>query len=77
MYLDSGNHCSARFVDLVNDILVKISDTRKDNRLILRVDSGYGSDDSLMTIKNKILFVAKAYLTVRATNIAKTVGKQD
>jgi hypothetical protein len=78
MYLDSGNnHCSARFGDLVNDILVKLSDTRKDNRLILRVDSGYGSDDNLITIKNKILFVAKAYSTVRATNIAKTIGKQD
>ena len=78
MYLDSGNnHCSARFDDLVNDILVKLSDIRKDNRLILRVDSGYGSDDNLMKIKNKILFVAKAYSTVRATNIAKTIDKQD
>ncbi len=78
MYLDSGNnHCSARFGNLVNDILVKFSDIKKDNRLILRVDSGYGSDDNLITIKNKILFVAKAYSTVRATNIAKTIGKQD
>ncbi|SPF49511.1 conserved hypothetical protein [Candidatus Desulfosporosinus infrequens] len=78
MYLDSGNnHCSARFDDLVNDILVKLSDIRKDNRLILRVDSGYGSDDNLIKIKNKIWFVAKAYSTVRATNIAKTIGKKD
>jgi hypothetical protein len=78
MYLDPGNkHCSARFDDLVNDILVKLSDIRKDNRLILRVDSGYGSDDNLINIKNKIWFVAKGYSTVRATNIAKTISKQD
>jgi len=78
MYLDSGNnHCSARFDDLINDILIKLSDIRKDNRLILRMDSGYGSDDNLINIKNKIWFVGKAYSTIRAATIAKSIGEQE
>ncbi|HQF37388.1 MAG TPA: transposase [Candidatus Dojkabacteria bacterium] len=78
MYLDSGNtHCSTRLEDLVKDTLVKLADVAKDNRLILRMDSGYGSDDNIHMIKDKVLFVAKAYSTVRATNIAKSIKKID
>jgi len=78
MYLDSGNHhCSGRFDDLINDILAKLSDIRKDNRLIIRMDSGYGSDDNLLRIKDKIWFVAKAYSSARATKLAKTISEQD
>ena len=78
LYLDPGNtHCSARFDDLVKDTLVKLSDVAKEHRLILRIDSGYGSDDNINKIRDKVLFVAKAYSTVRAANIAKTIKKED
>ena len=78
LYLDPGNtHCSARFDDLVKDTLVKLSDVAKEHRLILRIDSGYGSDDNISKICDKVLFVAKAYSTVRAANIAKTIKKED
>lgn len=78
LYFDPGNtHCGARFEDLVKDTLVKLSDIAKDNRLILRVDSGYGSDENIRKIRHRVLFVAKAYSTVRPTNIAKTIKKSD
>lgn len=78
LYLDSGNtHCSARFGDLLKDILLKLSDIAKDNKLILRMDSGYGSDDNIFELKDKVLFVSKAYSTVRATNMAKNISKND
>lgn len=78
LYLDPGNtHCGARFDDLVKDTLIKLSDIAKDHRLILRIDSGYGSDDNIKKIHHKVLFVAKAYSTVRPTNIAKTIKKED
>ena len=78
LYLDPGNtHCSTRFEDLVKDTLVKLADVAKDNRLILRMDSGYGSDDNIRKIQNKVLFVAKAFSTVRAANIAKSIKKTD
>lgn len=78
MYLDPGNtHCSIRFNDLVKDTLIKLSDIAREKRLILRIDSGYGSDKNIEEIRYKVLFVAKAYSTVRATNIAKTIHKED
>ncbi len=78
LYLDSGNtHCGARFDDLVKDALVKLRDIAKDNRLILRMDSGYGSDDNIKNIRHRVLFVAKAFSTVRPTNIAKGIKKSD
>lgn len=78
LYLDPGNaHCSTRFDDLVKDTMAKLSDTAKSNKLILRVDSGYGSDDSIQKIKDKVLFAAKAYSTVRAANIAKCIKRSD
>ena len=78
LYLDPGNtHCSTRFEDLVKDTLVKLADVAKDNRLILRMDSGYGSDDNIRKIQNIVLFIAKAFSTVRAANIAKSIKKTD
>gem|GEM_PF-1995705 len=74
--LTLGNtHCSTRFEDLVKDTLVKLADVAKDKRLILRMDSGYGSDDNIRKIQNKVLFIAKAISTVRAANIAKSIKK--
>lgn len=78
MYLDSGNtHCSTRFDDLLKDTLIKLSDAANDNRLILRMDSGYGSDDNIQKVRHKVLFVAKAFSTVRPRNIAKSISKED
>ena len=78
LYLDPGNtHCSTRFDDLLQDILEKLSDAAKDNRLILRMDSGYGSDSNILKLQNKVLFVCKAFSTARADKIAKGIGKND
>lgn len=78
VYLDPGNsHCSTRFDDLLHDVLVKLKDVVKEKRLILRIDSGYGSDENIEKIRYKVLFVAKAYSTVRASNIAKSIRKED
>ncbi len=78
LYLDPGNtHCSARFEDLVKDTISKLPDIAKDKHLILRIDSGYGSDENIQKVKNKVLFVAKAYSTVRAANLAEKVKKSD
>ena len=41
LYLDPGNtHCSDRFDDLLNDTLAKLKDVAREDRLILRLDSG-------------------------------------
>lgn len=78
LYLDPGNtHCSHRFEDLLKDILAKLPDAAREKRLILRLDSGYGSDANVEAMKNKLLFVVKAYSTARAANIAKTIRKED
>ena len=78
VYLDPENsHCSTRFDDLLHDVLVKLKDVVKERRLILRIDSGYGSDENIQKIRYKVLFVAKAYSTVRASNIAKSIRKED
>lgn len=78
LYLDPGNtHCTDRFDDLLNDTLAKLSDVARENRLILRLDSGYGSDKNIEKLKNKVKFVAKAYSTARASNIAKTIAKEE
>jgi len=68
MYLDPGNtHCSARFNDLLNDTLFKLSDAAREKKLILRVDSGYGSDKNIEQLRYKVLFVAKAYSILNIT----------
>lgn len=78
LYLDPGNtHCSKRFEDLVKDTLIKLSHISKENRLIFRFDSGYGSDENIQKIRNKVLFVAKAYSNVRAAKLAKSVKKSE
>jgi hypothetical protein len=78
VYLDPGNtHCSFRFDELLKDTLIKLCDVAKNNRLILRLDSGYGSDDNIEKMRYKVRFVVKAYSTVRATNIGKTIKKED
>lgn len=78
LYLDPGNtHCGARFDDLVRDTLAKLSDVAKSDKLIFRIDSGYGSDDNIQKFRDKALFIAKAYSTVRPTKIAKGIRKDD
>jgi len=78
LYLDPGNtHCSDRFDDLLNDTLAKLKDVARESRLILRLDSGYGSEKNIEKLKNKVKFVAKGYSTTRAANIAKTIAKEE
>lgn len=78
LYLDPGNtHCGYRFPDLVKDVLKKLPDAANEKRLVLRVDSGYGSEDNIEHIKHKVLFVAKGYSTTKAANIAKSIKKSD
>ncbi len=78
LYLDAGNtHCSNRFDDLLNDTLSKLKDVAKENRLILRLDSGYGSNENIEKLKDRVKFVVKGYSTTRASNIAKTIAKEE
>lgn len=78
LYFDPGNtHCSARFDDLVKDTIAKLSDIAKDQRLILRIDSGYGSEENIQKIQDKVLFVAKAYSSVKPAKLAREVKKSD
>lgn len=65
LYLDSGNiHCSDWFDDLLNDTLSKLKDVSKENKLILRLDSGYSSDKNIEKLKDKVTFVIKGCSTI-------------
>ncbi len=78
LYLDPGNtQCNHRFEDLLKDVVQKGPHAAKEKRLILRIDSGYGSDENIQLMENKVLFLAKAYSTIRAANIGKTIDKED
>lgn len=77
LYLDSGNtYCTDRFEDLLNDTLAKLQDIVNEKRLILRIDSGYGSDKNIEKIKDKVKFVAKGYSTTRAFSIAQAIPNE-
>ncbi|HEX9061597.1 MAG TPA: transposase [Clostridia bacterium] len=79
MYLDPGNTNSyKRLKDMLDDISVKYSKTITNNSLILRADSGYGSDDSVEIFKaTKAKFVVKGYSSQRAKNLAANVKRDD
>ena len=70
LYLDPGNtHCSDRFDDLLNDTLAKLKDVAREDRLILRLDSGYGSDKNIEKLKDKVKFVAEVRRTAGTMEI--------
>ncbi len=76
MYLDSGNvHCSHRFRDLLNSSLEKYSEQLKISKLIIRADSGYGTEEiiDMVSSVSKLKFVIKGYSSKTAKNIAKTI----
>jgi hypothetical protein len=79
MYLDPGNtNSSKRLNDMLDDISVKYSEAITNSNLILRADSGYGSDDSVEIFKaTKAKFVVKGYSSQRAKNLASKVKKDD
>ncbi|WP_238861422.1 hypothetical protein [Clostridium sp. YIM B02569] len=48
MLLDSGNsHCTDHYNDLLKSIILKYKDQPSKRNLILRIDSGFGSVDSV------------------------------
>lgn len=79
MYLDPGNtNSSKRLKDILDDISVKYSEAITNNSLILRADSGYGSDDSIEMFKaTKAKFVVKGYSSQRAKNLAEKAKRDD
>ncbi len=63
---------------MLDDISVKYSKAITNSNLILRADSGYGSDDSVEIFKaTKAKFVVKGYSSQRAKNLASKVKKDD
>lgn len=79
MYLDPGNTNSIkRLKDMLGDISIKYSEAITNNRLILRADSGYGSDDGVEMLKaTKARFVVKGYSSQRAKNLATKVKRYE
>jgi hypothetical protein len=79
MYLDPGNTNSIkRLKDMLEDISVKYSETITSKCLILRADSGYGSDDGVEMLRaTGAKFVVKGYSSKRAKNLAAKVSRDD
>lgn len=79
MYLDPGNTNSIkRLNDILGDVTKKYTEVIKNNRLILRADSGYGSDDGVEMFKaTKAKFVVKGYSSQRAKNLAAKVKRAE
>jgi hypothetical protein len=68
---DSNVHCISRFDDLFEDIKLCLKGISPDSQVVIRVDSGYGSKDSI----NKLLqsgysFVVKGYSSETSKNLA-------
>ncbi len=76
-YLDPGNvHCQNRLDSLVSSISHKLSEELKDQRVILRADSGYGAFENinkLMSVKG-LRFIVKGYSSRKAKTIANEVS---
>lgn len=79
MYLDPGNTNSIkRLKDMLEDISVKYGETITNDHLILRADSGYGTDDGIEMLKaTGAKFVVKGYSSKRAKNLAAKVNRAD
>lgn len=77
LYLDPGNTNSiTRLHDILKDIVKKYNSVIEDNRLILRADSGYGTDEGVLLLKaTKAKFVVKGYSSQKAERLAKSVKK--
>jgi transposase len=75
LYLDSGNtHSQTRLSDILKDVLRKIPP----ESLIFRMDSAFGSQESIKELKaTKARFIVKGYSTVKAKNLAVGVSKTD
>ena len=75
MYLDPGNTNSIkRLKNMLEDISVKYNEAIANDCLILRADSGYGSDDGIEMLKaTRAKFVVKGYSSQRAKNLAANV----
>lgn len=79
MYLDSGNTNSIkRMEDMLADVTLKYNDTITDDLLILRADSGYGSDEGVRMLKaTNAQFIVKGYSSKRTKNLAKNVKREE
>ena len=79
MYLDPGNTNSIkRLKDMLEDISAKYGEAITNDHLILRGDSGYGSDDGIEMLKEtRAKFVVKGYSSKIAKNLAVKVNRAD
>jgi len=76
LYLDPGNtHCQYRFEDLLSSITSKYAEHLRLGKLILRLDSGYGSAENIEKLRGikGLKFIVKGYSTRTAANIARGV----
>ena len=76
LYLDPGNtHCQYRFEDLLSSITSKYTEHLKAGKLIVRLDSGYGSAENIEKLRSikGLKFIVKGYSTKTAANIARGV----
>ena len=76
LFLDTGNtHCKDRIEDLLTAALPKFREHLLDRKLIIRMDSGYGSMETIEKLKSipHLLFLTKAYSTRQSANLAKGV----
>lgn len=76
LFLDTGStHCKNHVDGLLTATLSKFRDHLLMGKLIIRVDSGYGSMETIEKLKSipKLLFLAKGYSTRQSANLAKDV----
>jgi len=76
LFLDPGNiHCKNRLEDLLHFVTAKFKEHLRSGKLIIRIDGGYGSADSIEILKAipGLKFVVKGYSTKQSANLAKNV----
>lgn len=76
LFLDTGNtHCQDRIEDLLTATLSKFRDNLLKKKLIIRMDSGYGSMENIEKLKSipNLLFLTKGYSTRQSANLAKDI----
>ncbi|KXG73926.1 transposase [Thermotalea metallivorans] len=76
LFLDTGNtHCKDRIEDLLTATLPKFREHPLDRKLIIPMDSSYGSMETIEKLKSipHLLFLTKGYSTRQSPNLAKGI----
>lgn len=75
LHLDPGNTVSTnRFNDLLKGAVLKLQSPLKENRVIIRADSNYGSFENVKALQNTgVKFIVKGFSTKQSKNLAKDI----